>query len=131
MNYDTKLLKVKKHLSNSLRIYGTPLGTDGEQESILVICWLISQQPMILHRFPAEQNDIHAKEGFESGSYWYEKLAKFTQRIQLLGFDSPQGRQALAELFATAHGLMASIWRLYGPPSSWAEPVVIGKAKIE
>lgn len=70
---------------------------------------------MILTRFPISQNDDHTIEGLE---YWKGKFDRYLSRAELLSLDSPEGRQAIAEHFATSLGLLASVWRTYGPPAS-------------
>lgn len=105
-----------------LRLSGIKLGTPGANEVAQALTWLVMQQPMVLSRFPITQNDHHTAEGFGSDSYWNQKLQKFIHRCELLGFESPEGRQALAELTATCMGLMASVWRVHGPPASYLQP---------
>jgi hypothetical protein len=50
--------------------------------------------------------------------YWKNKLDRYLDRADLLTLDSPEGRQAIAEHFATSLGLLASVWRTYGAPAS-------------
>lgn len=102
----------------AMRLAGVPLGTKGAREVVLAITWFIRQQPKILNRFDPDQNDAHTQEGLTEGSYWREKIPMYLHRASLLELGSPQGRQAVAEFAATAMGLLASVWRVYGPPAS-------------
>lgn len=102
----------------AMRLAGVPLGTKGALEVVYALTWFIKQQPKILNRFDPDENDQHTLEGLAEGSYWREKIPMYLYRASLLELDSPQGRQAVAEFAATAFGLLASIWRVYGPPDS-------------
>lgn len=102
----------------AMRLAGVRLDTEGAREVVLALTWFIKQQPKILNRFDPKQNDQHTREGLEENAYWSQKLPMYLHRARLLGLDSPQGRQAVAEYAATALGLLASVWRVYGPPDS-------------
>jgi hypothetical protein len=99
-----------------MRLAGVRLDQPGAAEVARALSWIIKQQPVVLSRFPPEQNDRHTAEGMAQEAYWPQKLAKFTQRAGLLTLESPEGRQAVAELTTTCLGLMASVMRVYGPP---------------
>lgn len=99
----------------AMRLAGTHIGTRGAWDIVQVLSWFIRQQPKILNRFDPGANDKHTLEGLE---YWRGKFEMYLGRAELLGFESPQGRQAICEFAATALGLSASVWRLYGPPAS-------------
>ena len=99
----------------ALRLAGAPLDQPGALDIVRVLNWFVRQQPKILKRFAPDQNDAHTVEGLE---YWHGKLEMYWSRAELLGLDSPQGRQAIFEHMATSIGLAASIWRLHGPPAS-------------
>ncbi len=99
----------------SMRLAGVRVDTRGAWDIVQVVSWFIRQQPKILNRFDPVANDKHTLEGLE---YWRDKFEMYLGRADLLGFDSPQGRQAICEFAATALGLSASVWRLYGPPAS-------------
>jgi hypothetical protein len=94
------------------------LDTKGAQEVVYALTWFIKQQPKILNRFDPDQNDRHTREGLGEAAYWPMKLQMYLHRARLLSLDSPQGRQAVAEYAATSIGLLASVWRVYGPPDS-------------
>lgn len=98
-----------------MRLSGVAIGDPGAMEIARSITWVIQQQPMILTRFPVSQNDAHTTDGLE---YWQTKFDRYISRAQLLTMDSPEGRQAIAEHFATSLGLLASVWRIYGAPAS-------------
>jgi len=108
--------RVQCAIWRALRLVGVRLDTPGAQDVARSLTWIIAQQPMILTRFPVTQNDEHTLEGLDTDSYWAQKLHKFLSRADILTFESPQGRQAVAEFSATTIGLMASVWRQYGPP---------------
>ncbi|MDQ5943392.1 MAG: hypothetical protein QG675_160 [Patescibacteria group bacterium] len=107
--------KPQCHIWKALRLAGVSIDTPGALEVVRVLKWAIDQQPMILTRFPISQNDSHTLEGLD---YWKNKLDRYLDRADLLTLDSPEGRQAIAEHFATSLGLLASVWRTYGAPAS-------------
>lgn len=100
----------------AMRLAGVRLDQPGAAEVARSITWIVRQQPVILSRFPKEQNDAHTAEGMSQDAYWPQKLHKFIGRAGILTMDSPEGRQAVAELAATCIGLMASVMRVYGGP---------------
>lgn len=118
-------LKIRKHVWRAMRLAGVRIDTPGAADVVTSICWLISQQTVILNWFPIEQNDKHTAEGFNSDAYWPLKFTKFLHRAELLTLESPQGRQAVAEFAATGVGLLASVWRGYGSPQSKHETIAI------
>jgi hypothetical protein len=115
--------RIKKHVWRALRLAGVKIDTPGANDVVNSICWLISQQAMVLNRFPIEQNDVHTREGFDADAYWPIKFTKFLHRADLLTLESPEGRQAVAEFCTTSVGLLASVWRLYGSPASNRVPI--------
>lgn len=109
--------KIQCAVWRSLRLAGVSIDTPGAIDVVRSITWLVSQQPLILTRFPLDQNDLHTREGIGKSSYWNEKLSKFLVRADLLTLESPEGRQAIFEHFATSLGLSASVWRCFGMPA--------------
>ena len=113
----------------SLRLAGVHLDTPGALEIAYSLSWLVRQQPKILHRFEPSQNDKHTLEGFGVDDYWPRKLDMYFSRVRILTLESPQGRQAVAELAATCLGLLASVWRTSGPPASddedWSDQAAV------
>ena len=118
MDDDAVYSHVQRNVWQALRVAGVRLDTPGAVEVARALAWIVSQQPMILTRFPTQQNDAHTQEGFAPDAYWPIKFTKFLHRADLLTLDSPEGRQAIAEFAATAVGLLASTWRLHGSPAS-------------
>lgn len=110
--------KSQCHIWQAMRLSGVAIDTAGAFDVVRGITWVIERQPMILSRFPITQNDAHTLEGLD---YWKNKFDMYLGRADLLTLDSPEGRQAVAEHFATSLGLLASVWRVYGPPASDAE----------
>ncbi|MBA3678806.1 hypothetical protein H0W80_01235 [Candidatus Saccharibacteria bacterium] len=110
------ICQIQAAVWRAMRLAGISLDTPGAIDIVRSITWVINQQPIILHRFPLSQNDTHTHEGFAVESYWPTKLTKFLHRAELLSLESPEGRQAIAELSATTIGLLASVWRLHGSP---------------
>lgn len=119
-----KRLRLKSKVVRLLRLAGVPLGSTGSKEIAESLTWLILQQRLVLERFPIEQNDWHTAEGFGPDDYWPQKLQKFVHRANLLTLESPEGHQAIAELAAACIGLLASTWRVYGPPSSYTNSIL-------
>jgi len=115
------------HLWMALRLNGVKMGMDGSSDVVRVIAWFIRQLPTILRRFPAWRNDQRTLEGVGPEAYWPGKLTKFAHRVEILGLESPEGRQAVFELMATTIGWCASIIRVYGPPP---ETEVAAGAKV-
>ncbi|HMS92139.1 MAG TPA: hypothetical protein PJ993_01360 [Candidatus Saccharibacteria bacterium] len=107
--------KPQCYVWRALRLAGVPISNPGALEVVRSLNWAIEQQPMILKRFPVSQNDAHTIEGLD---YWKDKFDRYLSRAELLTLESPEGRQAIAEHFAASLGLLASVWRIYGPPSS-------------
>lgn len=110
--------KTQCHIWQALRLSGAPIDTAGAFDVVRSITWVIERQPMILTRFPIAQNDAHTLDGLD---YWKNKFDMYLGRADLLSLDSPEGRQAVAEHFATSLGLLSSVWRTYGPPASEAK----------
>lgn len=110
--------RIQSTVWHALRLAGVRLDTPGATEVARSITWLIEQQKIVLNRFPIQQNDLHTLEGLSAEGYWQQKFAKFLSRAELLSLESPEGRQCIAEHFATSLGLTASMWRVYGPPAS-------------
>ena len=101
-----------------LRVCGVRLDTKGVGEVAWVVSWFCGQQPKILARFCPDRNDQHTLEPLHDESYWWQKLVGFHDRATRLTLESPEGRQAVFEMAATALGWCASILRVYGRPIS-------------
>ena len=76
--------------------------------------WLIKEREYQIDKFSYDQNDAVVVDGVKAGSYWDQQLQTYWSRMEVLGFDTPGGRQPAAKFAATALGLLESIYRVYG-----------------
>ncbi len=114
-----------------LRLCGVPVGTAGAREVAWFLAWLAGQQPKVLSRFDPGRNDEHTREPVHDESYWWTKLCMYHHRAAQLGLESPEGRQVVFELAATAAGWCASIVRVYGQPSSASDDFRAGVTGLD
>ena len=108
-------MSTQSALWSALRTSGVSPLKKGARDVMLALKWIVVRQDRILDRFDPDQNDAHTLEGMD---YWEDKMTMYLHRARVLGLDSPQGRQAVAECAATAVGMLASLWRVWGPPPS-------------
>jgi hypothetical protein len=79
-----------------------------------VFAWLRGERAFQLQHFDAAKDDAHTREGLGPETWWFSRLARYTERAQELGLDVPEGREALAKFAATAIALLESSVRVYG-----------------
>lgn len=56
------------------------------------------------------------REGVQRGCFWSEQVLQYVHRADILGLDTPRGRQALIKGLAAYHGMVESMYRVYGEP---------------
>jgi len=52
--------------------------------------------------------------GLELDGWWYNQVFQYWKRAQILGVDTPAGRQAIAKMWAAMSGLVESVIRVHG-----------------
>jgi hypothetical protein len=76
--------------------------------------WLAKERAYTLDKFGIDEDNEHTP--LREWSEWWEKqFENYLFRAQVLGLDTPGGRQAAAKFVATAVGFLETVVRLYGP----------------
>lgn len=83
--------------------------------------WLVYEREYTLDKFGKDQDQRHVKEFHElrtessADNWWDQQLENYYHRFQVLGLDTPNGRQALAKFVSTALGMLTAAVQVYGP----------------
>lgn len=78
--------------------------------------WLAKEREYTIRKFGLDLDNQHTQEwGGTPGDWWDTQFDNYLGRANVLGLNTPGGRQALAKYVATAVGMLESAVRLYGP----------------
>lgn len=77
-----------------------------------VRAWLAQERDYTIAKFGLDLDDQHVAEGME---WWEQQFLNYIGRADVLGLDSPGGRQAAAKFVATALGFLEAVVRVHGP----------------
>lgn len=74
--------------------------------------WLAIERGYTIEKFGVDLDNQHLREGF---AWWEQQFLNYFHRAQVLGLDTPGGRQAAAKFVATAVGMLEAVVREFGP----------------
>lgn len=62
-----------------------------------------------------EHDEEMRQTGVSQDGFWFNQVFQYARRAEILGLENPNGRQAIAKMWAAMGGLVESVIRVYGP----------------
>lgn len=85
------------------------------------IGWLCDERQYTVDKFGTEADRQHIEEYqncdvalSRSAGWWSQQLDNYLGRVEVLGLDTPNGRQALAKFVSTALGMLSATVEVFG-----------------